>query len=248
MLFDGEEISLRNLEYALAPFDDFKIAGAFTDPQKALAYVAGNDVDVAFLDIVMHGPAGMTLAKNMKKENPDLILVFVTADGQYAVEAFEADALDYVLKPLTADRLLRTVEKVDRQCSLINAASPPPAKEQPEPALLWGENGKIIGKKNGRIYLLMVKDVDFLYCRGRNVFAMLDGTQYDIEGSLSDWEEHLDPKGYIRCHKSFLINMDRIEYIAPMFKNHYTIKIVNSKEAIPVSRGYAKLIKKRLKI
>lgn len=240
-------MSLRNLTYALAHFDGFKVVGAFIDPQEALAYVADNAVDAAFLDIEMHGPSGMMLAKNMRKENPDLIVIFVTAYDQYAIEAFEADALDYVLKPLTADRLLKTVEKIDRQYALLQTSSPPP-QEESEAAPLWGENGKIIGKKNGRIYLLTVKDLDFFYCRGRNVFAMLEGGQYDVEGSLSDWEEHLSATGFIRCHKSFLINIDRIEYIAPMFKNHYTIKIVNSKEAIPVSRGYAKLIKKRLKI
>jgi len=248
VLVDDEEMSLRNLEYALAHFDGFRIAGAFTDPQEALAYVTANAVDAAFLDIEMQGPSGVPLAKNMKRENPGLIVVFVTAYEQYAVEAFEADALDYVLKPLTADRLLKTVEKIDRQYSLLKTGTLPPLQEEPAAALLWGENGKIVGKKNGRIYLLNVKDVEFFHCRGRNVFAMLDGAQYDVEGSLSDWEEHLDATGFIRCHKSFLINMDRIEYIAPMFKTHYTIKIVNSKEAIPVSRGYAKLIKKRLKI
>lgn len=240
-------MSLRNLKYALAHFDGYEIVGAFTDPQEALAYVADNAVDVAFLDIEMHGPSGMPLAKNMRKENPNLIVIFVTAYDQYAIEAFEADALDYVLKPLTADRLLKTVEKIDRQYNLLQTSSPPPQGEPAEP-LFWGENGKVIGKKNGRIYLLTVKGLDFFYCRGRNVFAMLEGAQYDVDGSLSDWEAHLGTKGFFRCHKSFLINMDRIEYIAPMFKNHYTIKIINSKEAIPVSRGYAKLIKKRLKI
>jgi len=239
-------MSLRNLKYALAHFDGFKIAGAFTDPQDALAYLAGNTVDVAFLDIEMHGPSGMQLAKDMKKINPDLIVVFVTAYEQYAVRAFEADAVDYVLKPLTADRLLTTGEKLDRQYSLLKTTAP--AQEEPASDALWGENGKIIGKKNGRIYLLAAKDIDFLYSRGRNVFAIHDGVQYDIDGSLSDWEEQLGAKGFIRCHKSFLINMDKIEYIAPMFKNNYMIKIVNSKDTIPISRGYAKIIKKRLKI
>lgn len=240
-------MSLRNLTYALAHFDGYKVAGAFADPQEALAYVAENDVDVAFLDIEMHGPSGMTLAKNMRAENPNIIVIFVTAYDQYAIEAFEADALDYVLKPLTADRLQKTVEKIERQYSLLQTSSKAP-REEAGASMLSGEDGKVVGKKNGRIYLLTIKDLDFFFCRGRNVYAVTAGAQYDVDGSLSDWDAQLNAKGFIRCHKSFLINVDRIEYIAPMFKNHYTIKIINSKEAIPVSRGYAKLIKKRLKI
>ena len=105
---------------------------------------------------------------------------------------------------------------------------------------------KVVGRNNSNIYFLNVKDILFLYSCGRNISAFTENGSYELQGSLVYWEERLKGKGFIRSNKSFLINTDKIEYIAPMFKNSYTVKIYNYKEMIPVSRKYAKNLKEKL--
>lgn len=246
MLVDDEQMALKSLEQVLTHFSGFKIGGSFTDPQEARACIAANIVDVIFLDTEMPGMLGMQLAEDLLQTNPDLIAVFVAADDQYALEAFRVGAQDYLLKPVTVERMARAVAKVNRQYELIrtNAAS---SGTEVATRLPIGENNKIAGKKNGRFYLLAVSNIEFLFSRGRHVFAVAGGVQYELEGCLADWELYLK-ETYIRCHKSFLINLDRIEYIAPLFKSHYTIKLQNAQEGIPVGRGYVKTLKKRLRI
>ncbi len=246
LLVDDEEMALKNLEYVLGHFPDIVRVQSFTSPLEALAYMEEYIIDMAFLDIEIPELSGMALAEEMLKIKPDLIVVFVTAYDEIAIKAFEVNALDYILKPVTVDRLGNTIERVKSQFHLVrNGQTAVNAVNSAVHALSCDFN-KVVGRNNGRIYFLNLKDILFLFSSGRNISALTESGSYELQGSLVYWEERLKAKGFIRCNKSFLVNTDKIEYIAPMFKNSYIIKLYNHKETIPVSRKYAKDLKEKL--
>lgn len=247
ILVDDEIISLKNLEFILSHFPEFRIVGSYTDPLEALAFAERRPIDVAFLDIEMHELNGTQLAKELLRLHPDLMVVFTTAYDEYAIRAFEIDARDYLLKPLTVGKLQNTAEKIKRQYQLLQSGARSKDAEADNPVLSRNSD-RLVGKKEGRICVLNTKDVDYVYSVGRHVYAAIGQTCYEMQGSLSDWELHLSKRGFARCHKSFLVNLEKIEYIAPLFKNNYTIKLFHSNEDIPLSRKYVKTLKDWLHI
>ncbi|MBE7721858.1 response regulator [Lacrimispora indolis] len=115
ILVDDEEMLLREMERLLASYPDLEIAGSYTDPMEALREIESTRPELAFLDIEMRTLSGLELAERLLQRNPDLNVLFVTAYNQYAVEAFEINAIDYILKPVRPERLEKTMERIRRK-------------------------------------------------------------------------------------------------------------------------------------
>lgn len=119
---DDEDLALRLLERQLEKSSEMEIVGTFTNPLEGLDFIIGNEVDVVFLDIDMSPINGMGIAEKILEKLPETIIVFVTAYESYAVEAFELDAIDYILKPVKASRLRATVDRIHKQAGQIHDA------------------------------------------------------------------------------------------------------------------------------
>ncbi|HWR40554.1 MAG TPA: LytTR family DNA-binding domain-containing protein [Patescibacteria group bacterium] len=236
LLVDDEPMALINLRHALSPFPEFTIAAACTVPEDALDVCTHQAIDVVFIDIEMPRIKGLELAKHLRKLRPELLIVFVTAYRAHAVQAFETDALDYLVKPVTPARMTLTVQKIKQRCQhQVDSAplsSPPPAAAERIPA-----------KSGDRIYLLETSDILYISVEGRNVSALTAEGSFKLQGSLIHWESLLSSQHFLRCHNAYIVNLRKIEYIVPLFKNAYSLKISGREETIPVSRTFAKKLR-----
>lgn len=124
ILVDDEELLLQEMERLLADYPDMELAGSYTDPMAALNEIETTKPDMAFLDIEMRTLNGIELAECLLKKVPDLNVLFVTAYDHYAVEAFEVNAIDYLLKPVRPERLQKTMERIGRKRRLPQTAQP----------------------------------------------------------------------------------------------------------------------------
>jgi two-component SAPR family response regulator len=120
---DDENHALERFETVVCEFDDIESCKLFNDEDDLLAWLAENPLDVVFLDIEMPGKSGMQLAEELHEINPDLSVVFVTAFSQYAVEAFELSVSDYLMKPVSKERLRKTLDRINSSKELLSRAA-----------------------------------------------------------------------------------------------------------------------------
>lgn len=236
LLVDDEPMAIVALKYLLSSYPAVLITGECCDAKQTLEFCASEQVDLVFLDIEMPGIKGTELAKRLRVLQPDLMLVFVTAYGEHAVTAFEIDAQDYLLKPVTRDRLALAMNKIEQ-----SQVERHPVEQASAEHLTTDEF--IIGKASGRSYHLEIKDILFLEVKDRHVLVATQQGYFRVQRSLGEWEQRLSKADFCRCHISFIVNLKKIEYIEPFFKNAYTIKISGSEKTIPLSRSYAAKIK-----
>lgn len=239
LLVDDEPMALANLNYILKSFSSFTVVSTCTVPEDALTFCANHEVDVVFMDIEMPRIKGMELMTKMREVRPDLIVVFVTAYRDYAIRAFETNAQDYLLKPITKERMAITAEKVEQQLQLLRSA----ARHSSDTGNVYDS---ILGKNAGRTYLLKLEDILYFTTESKNVVAVTTDGVYTLQHSLSYLESYLSKSFFLRCHNAYIVNLKKIEYIAPLFKNAYSIKIVGSMKNVPVSRTFAKNLKQRV--
>lgn len=111
MIVDDELPALKMADSVLRTFDDVNMCGMFSDPEELLESLQANSVDMVLVDMKMPGMHGLELAGRIQELRPEVFIVFVTAYDDYAVDAFETEALDYIMKPITADRMKKTLER-----------------------------------------------------------------------------------------------------------------------------------------
>src|SRR5690625_3369011 len=112
VLIDDEKMVLTYLEELLSDYETINVVGTFTNPQDGKEFIETEKVDVAFLDINMPEYNGMEIAKDIRKTNPDLMIIFVTAHDEYAIDSFEVQATDYVVKPILKERIDKTIKRI----------------------------------------------------------------------------------------------------------------------------------------
>ncbi|MCH1638956.1 response regulator transcription factor [Paenibacillus timonensis] len=174
MIVDDEALSVRGLQHLLAEYEDLEVCGAFLTPREAYEYVRANPIQVAFLDISMPEVDGMSLSRLLLEQAPSLSVIFVTGFDDYAVQAFEVNALDYLMKPVTKQRFARTWEKI-REKYREEASEEEPAST----GLLTGQETRIVqyiaeGLSNRQIAELLHITSETVKSHLKNVFRKLD--------------------------------------------------------------------------
>lgn len=215
VLVDDEPLARELLREELADIADVRVVGEASDGELALTEIRRLRPDVVFLDIEMPELGGMAVLRTL--ERPPLV-VFVTAHDEFAVEAFEVGALDYVTKPLRRERVAEAVARVRRE--LRRRAEP---GEDPSAAggrtprrwqdALLGADGRIrrfVARSAGRARLIPVNAVVWARSAGNYVEIHTDAGAHLVRMPLSDLEARLDPDRFRRIHRSHLVNLDRI--------------------------------------
>lgn len=247
ILIDDEEIALTQLEYLLEQYPEIHVEATFTDPVTALEKVNLYQPNLIFLDIKMPEINGLVVAEEIMQILPETYIVFVTAYDEYALNAFDYNAIDYILKPVTVKRIDRTIQKVLTNLSIGKLKPTLSSKLSKITKISDGGFNKIIGvEEEGKIILLNPSDVIMFTPRGHGAIIHTQKKAYYTKRSMNYWEERLAEFNFFRCHKSYLVNFDKIEKILPMFNNTYLLKIVDSPTEIPVSRNKAKELSKIL--
>lgn len=248
ILVDDETLALKNLDHVLGRFDDVEVEAVLSNPLEALVKIGELKPDVVFLDIEMPGTNGFTIAEEILKISPKILVVFVTAYDEHAVKAFEVNALDYILKPVTYERISRTVEKIKESRRIRQSRGTYQKCLRNASRMLKLKFDKVIAWQNDMMYLINIHEILYLTIKDGAVLVITEEDTYKTRGTLNNWEERLAFSGFYRCHKSFLININKVAVISPMFKNTLSIKLHNCKAEIPVSRRYAVRLKQILNI
>ena len=234
IIVDDEKMALEQLRYALSQYKEISIAAEFSDPVEVLGKIRVLKPDVAFLDIDMPEINGFMLAEEIRDISPGTSIVFVTAYDDYAIKAFEINAVDYVLKPISRTRIDNTIQRVIRKITGLEGKS---IKGNDNLDKLIKQNIiRILAWEGENIKILKPSDVLFISIAKRNTIIITKQKKYLGKHSLNYWEDRLAQWNFFRCHRSYLINLDKIEKIYSIFNNMYYLKMKDCKNEIPVSR------------
>ncbi|MGR3809760.1 LytR/AlgR family response regulator transcription factor [Jiulongibacter sp. NS-SX5] len=219
ILIDDEPFALEILADDLQSFDDIEVLETFTNPHEALDYLTVNTVDLIFSDIQMPEMLGTDLLRKLEK--PPLF-IFTTAYHQYAVEGFELNAIDYLMKPIRRERLALSLEKVRSQMKLMAGGG----EEKEKPSVTISVEYKKVKLLHEEIlYIEGLKDYVKIYLLNR-VHPVL--TRSNLKGMIIK----INSSKFLRIHNSFVINKDHIQA-----QNKSTVRINN--QDLPIGNSYA---------
>lgn len=247
ILIDDEQPAILELAYMLSKFDDFHIEGTFNKPQQALQYILFHPIDVVFLDISMPEMNGFLVAEAISKlKNPPMI-VFVTAYDEYAIKAFEISAVDYLLKPLTEDRLEKAINRLRQgtymktsKASLEVMLNHHHSESKTARLPLW---------RDGKIFLVRQEDINCIEARKGECLLHTTSGIFSSTDSLQHFEDILNEEFFFRCHRSFIIRIESIMEVVPWYNNTYAVKIKDLESIqVPISRRNIKAFKEILKL
>lgn len=239
LIVDDEPLARNELAYLINQTSKDIMIFEADDGDSALDILETENIDAIFLDIHLTSESGLDVADRVNKliQPPDII--FATAFDDYAIKAFEKDALDYILKPFTLERVRQTISRlaVKSQHDLKVQKSSYSQSQS--------EFKRIPVEVDDRIIMLNISDILAIeVLKGQTTLYTLKDNFFDSR-PLVQWEEKLSDFPFIRVHRSYLIQVDAIQEIQPWFNQTYQITLVNGMK-IPVSRSYLKSFKEAL--
>ena len=252
LIVDDEELARRGLEIRLAEFDDVEVCGQARNGREALEAVREQSPDLLFLDIQMPGMDGFEVLRRLSgSDMPEII--FVTAYDEFALQAFEANALDYLLKPINDDRLREAVERARRHSDEVaaNAQRNKLLKlvcELTGRELTLAEALAQAGKQSscatrlairdgGETHFVDVETIDWVDAAGDYMCVHAQGDTFVLRGTMKHLEELLDPETFVRIHRSAIVNRHRVTSMKPHRNGEYFLRLGDVAE-LKLSRKY----------
>ncbi len=213
-LVDDEALAIRRLKRLLENTGRVDVVGATTDPHAALSYLRENRVDVLFLDVQMPGLTGFELLEHLATDVP---VVFTTAYDRYALAAFDVSSVDYLLKPVEAERLTRALDKLER---LGQAREAIPdirvlARELAAQLTPGHRVERIASRVGERTTVLDVARITHFFSKDKLTFAVLGGREHVIDFTLAELEERLDSRRFVRIHRATIVNAAFVQELYP---------------------------------
>jgi len=236
LIVDDEKLARQLLREMLACHPEVVIAAECGNGMEAVKAAAEHKPDLLFLDVQMPKLTGFDVLELIERDKVGVI--FVTAYDQYAMKAFEVHAVDYLLKPFSRERFEAALERAKHQKpkrdvdAVELAATARPAGEYAE---------RIVVKDGTKVTLIPVPKLDYAEALDDYVSLVSEGQKHLKQQTISGLEMALDPKLFVRIHRSYLVNLERVTRIEPYGKDS-KIAILNNGVRLPVSRaGYARL-------
>ncbi len=247
ILADDEKelrIYLRQILSEIWP--ELVICGEAKNGKEALQLAEANKPQIAFLDIRMPGLSGMEVAKRIAGL---CRVVFVTAFDQYAVEAFEKEAVDYLLKPVSRERLTHTVQRLKNQ--LASAVDPPAGITKAVAEVLSRLSGKreseflrwIKTQERDSIRLIPVEEADYFQAEDKYTLVLTKEGEFLIKKSIKELAEELDPARFWQVHRGTIVNVSKIDRVSRSLTGRGVLKLKDRVELLTVSRNYLHLFK-----
>jgi len=250
LIADDERPAREYLKRLLAEFDDVDLFGEAESGTEALEAIKSLKPDLALLDLQMPEMSGIEVVRQLRKTQMPLV-AFVTAFDDYAVQAFELNAVDYLLKPVEPDRLRETVDRARERFEqtdwraaeterIANAAETYEASTRNEPLT------RIPVKKRDDIYLIPVADVAAIVADGELLhITTAENDRYVINFRLKGLEARLDAERFIRLSRSALVNIDHVDRLSPLPGGTYMIVLSNGQQ-LESSRQHSKLLRSKM--
>lgn len=236
-IVEDEPLARDELIYLLKKSKQVEIVGEAQQMDEAIEKIYQTEMDVIFLDVQLSShEQGIRLAEKLMEIDRRPEIVFATAYDDYALKAFELNAIDYILKPFDEERVLQTVEKISKRLE---------AQQEKKQQFHYKQEGKIPITMDGRIFLINLKDILYIeFNDGKTIITCRD-QKYELKESLITLERKLQQTQIMRVHRAYLANLNEIVEIQPWFNSTYHL-IMKDGTSIPVSRTYTKELKKRL--
>lgn len=222
---------------------ELAVIGQAGNGLEALALMEQTVPDIAFLDIQMPGMTGLEVAKQSGGHGN---IVFITAYDQYAVQAFDSAAVDYILKPVNPERLAVTVARLKKLCGSLNPAS----REQIQKVIQLIENREtpdhlslITVKTGSELRFIPVAQVIFFKAEDKYTIVQTASHEFLIKTPIRELADRLDPDQFRQVHRNAIVNVEKIQAIQRSFTNQMVIRFADTDRKIPVSRAYENLFK-----
>lgn len=247
VIVDDEQLARDELTFLLKSVGDVDVVAQGSNGVEAINLIKEHSPDLLFLDVQMPGLDGFgVLKKLLDRKVPLPQIVFATAFDQYAVKAFEVNAVDYLLKPFEKKRVLQAVQRVRER---LQTTAAPSDKLDAVVRMLEAQKpqqtSKVLLKSGGRLFLVDQKDICFASIED----GVITVVTASMEGqsncrTLEELLATLDPNLFWRAHRSYLVNINRIREVVPWFKSSYQLRMGDKNQTeVPVSRAQTKRLR-----
>jgi len=255
LVVDDEQLARDELCFLLDQIDDVTVAAQAGNGVEGLRLAGEHRPDVIFLDVQMPGLTGFEVARRLLQTELTPQLVFVTAFDQYAVDAFSVNAVDYVLKPVDADRLEQTLERVRRRLASEQASRLPLSPAELERVIeaveaRKGRRDQLAIRTGERFVLVQADELIHASLVDEQIFVVTNTVSGTSNyRTLDELQARLDPAVFWRVHRSHLVNITKIKEIVPWFSRNYLLKMKDAKATeIPVSRAQTRRLREYLQL
>lgn len=272
LIVDDEPLARKGLMARLQAYDDINVVAQCSNGREAIEAIRAYQIDLMFLDIQMPGLNGFEVIEEINKQGLQLpMVVFATAFDQYAIKAFEVHALDYLMKPADEERLNQTIKKIrnyfnssddaDHKAKLIRLVSDVTGNDSQQilselannqPVSLSSYSDVIAIKDAGEVSRVLVKDIIWIDAAGDYMCVHTCKTEHGasenthiLRKTMKQLEEYLDPKLFIRNHRSTIVNKNYIQKFCNQVNGEYSLVLKNGKE-LRVSRSYKEKVKQAI--
>jgi two-component system LytT family response regulator/two-component system response regulator LytT len=251
VVVDDEQLAREEVCFLLGGIDGVEVVGQAADGVEALDVIQAENPDLVMLDVQMPGITGFEVARRLLQAGLGAQLVFVTAYDQHAIEAFDVNAVDYLLKPVEADRLATAVERVRRRLGAERGAGRGELDRLLQILAQRQEHREQLAVRISDRFLLIQADEVVHASVDNDVITVVTNSLSGTSNyrTLDELQARLDPAVFWRVHRSHLVNINKIKEIVPWFSRNYILKMKDAKGSeIPVSRSQTKRLREYLKL
>ena len=249
-LVDDEPLALRRLSRMLERIKGVELIGSATEPEVAVAAMTENPPDVCFLDVQMPRLNGFDVLEKLPVQP---IIIFTTAYDQYALQAFSVNAVDYLLKPIEPASLERALAKVER----LRGSEPFAATDYRSLLKLLADSlrevrgdhylERIASRLGDRLWFIDLSQITHFYAEDKLTYAVYDGKSYAVDYAIAHLESKLDPKRFVRVHRSTIVNLSWISVVTSLPGGALNIRLKDAKGTdLTVARDRARAFKSQI--
>lgn len=237
LIADDEEHVCSEMRYIISQDKRFEIASVCVAGDEAMDAICTIKPDIVFLDINMPKLNGIQLGRYLKASKHPPYLVYITAYSEYAVEAFKVGAKGYLLKPFSETDVQEQLDLALQQIS------------SPVQAKVFGNltnvasSARIAIELDGKYQLIEQQLILMAFAQNRSVFLQVGEKSYLSRFSLSELEVRLQPEMFFRCHRNYIVNLNRIIEVQPWFNGTYLLQLDDNKTQVPISRAHVSQVK-----
>ncbi|MBC3382396.1 response regulator transcription factor [Serratia fonticola] len=241
IIVEDEFLAQQELTYLINKHSNITIEATFEDGLDVLKYLQTHQVDAIFLDINIPSLDGVLLAQNISKFAHRPSIVFITAYKEHAVEAFEIEAFDYILKPYHEARIITMLQKLE---ALHNRPAQTP--EPSAPANRASHSINLV--KDERIIVTDINDIYYAAADEKVTRVYTRREEFVMPMNITEFYQRLPEEFFFRCHRSYCVNLSKIREIVPWFNNTYILRLSDLDFEVPVSRSKVKAFRQLMRL
>jgi len=254
IIVDDEKLAIQGLQLRLDKFPDVEVIDTCANGREAIRKIKTEKPDLVFLDIQMPGFDGFSVVKGVMEIEPPLF-VFVTAYEEHAIRAFEANAVNYLMKPVDEDKLADTIDRVrsriaekksaeeaEKLKDVLAEVAPEAMDQMPTDEESVGRYEKLINVKDrGQIFRVDVESIEHIEAAGDYMCIYTGDNSLILRETMKDLERRLDPRVFQRVHRSTIVNLDQVRQVKP-HTNGECFLVLDSGAEVKVSRSYRDVV------